>query len=83
MVCPRHRLFLCGYCQLVFKGMVRFFGSFDCEAFSCHQGVEYRLLGAHPLAWFSPAEGRGVTLVKFHIQVRMPVAHFPIPSLVA
>ena len=43
----------------------RFYGSFDCEAFSCHQGVEYRLLGAHPVARFSPAESRGIALVGF------------------
>ena len=65
MVCPRNRLFLCGYCQLVLKRLVRFCGSHDCEAFSCHQGMEYRLLGAYPMAWFSTAEGRGFALVKF------------------
>jgi hypothetical protein len=83
MVCPRHRLFLCGYCQLVFKGLVRFCGSLDCEAFSCHQGMEYRLLGACLMARFSPTEGRGVALVKFYAQANMPCAHLPIPSFVA
>ena len=83
MVCSRDRLFLCGYCQLVLKRMVRFCGSLDCEAFSCHQGVEYRLLGANPVARFGPAACRGVALVKFHAQANMPCAHLPIPSFVA
>jgi hypothetical protein len=65
MVCPRHRLFLCRYCQLVLKRLVRFYGSLNCEPFSCHQGMEYRLLGAYPMARFSPAESRGVALVGF------------------
>jgi hypothetical protein len=65
VVCPRHRLFLCGYCQLVFKGLVRFYGSLNCEAFSCHQGMEYRLLDAYPMARLSSSSGRGVALVGF------------------
>jgi len=65
MVCPRHRLFLCSYCQLVLKGMVRFCSSFDRKAFSRHEGMECCLFGSHSLAGFSPAESRGVALVKF------------------
>jgi len=83
MVCPRHRLFLCHYRQLVLKGMVQFCGSLDRKAFSRHEGMECCLFGSHSLAGFSLAESRGIALVKLYAQASIPLAHLPIPSLVA